>query len=104
MGESWQCIAPFDILNQSVLQHEVGFMGYRRFDDKEGNAWEVRDRSGSEWDLEPVGGNPGRTVSVPAPGYQTDPFELSVEELQRLLEEASRGQTRRKPPRSPFAD
>jgi hypothetical protein len=79
-------------------------MGYRRFDDKNGNTWEVRDRSGSEWDLEPVGGNPGARISVPAPGYQADPFELSVEELQLMLGEASGGQGRRKPPKSPFSD
>ena len=79
-------------------------MGYRRFDDEDGNTWEVRDRSGSEWDLEPVGGNPGRPVRVPAPGYQADPFELSVEELQRMLGDSAAGQSRRKPPKSPFLD
>ena len=79
-------------------------MGYRRFDDKNGNIWEVRDRSGSEWDLEPVGGNPGKTVRVPAPGYQADPFELSVEELLRLLGDVSGGQTERKQRKSPFVD
>ncbi|UCG86604.1 MAG: hypothetical protein JSW71_22345 [Gemmatimonadota bacterium] len=79
-------------------------MGYRRFNDEEGNTWEVRDRSGSEWDLEPVGGNPGKTISVPAPSYQADPFELSVEELQRLLGDASGAQVRRKPKKSPFVD
>jgi len=79
-------------------------MSYRRFDDKAGNTWEVRDRSGSEWDLEPVGGNPRKTVRVPAPGYQADPFELSVEELQRLVGDVSGGETHRKPKKSPFID
>jgi len=79
-------------------------MGYRRFEDKNGNTWEVRDRSGNQWDLEPVGGNPGRSVSVPAPGYQVDPFELSVEELHGLLGDVSTGQTQRKQKKSPFID
>jgi hypothetical protein len=79
-------------------------MGYRRFDDKKGNTWEVRDRSGSQWDFEPVGGNPGRTVSVSAPGYQSDPFELSVEELLRLLGDVTGGQTPKKQRNSPFTD
>jgi hypothetical protein len=79
-------------------------MGYRRFDDKKGNTWEVRDRSGSQWDFEPVGGNPGRTVSVSAPGYQPDPFELSVEELLDLLGDVSGERTPKKQRRSPFID
>ena len=79
-------------------------MGYRRFDDKNGNTWEVRDRSSSRWDFEPVGNNPGRPVSVDAPGYQSDPFELSLEELQQLLGDVSGEQARRKPRKSPFLD
>jgi hypothetical protein len=79
-------------------------MGYRRFDDRDGNVWEVRDRSDSYWDLEPIRGNRGKPVSVPAPGYQSDPFELSVEELQRLLDDAGGGQSRRQPRKSPFLD
>ena len=79
-------------------------MGYRRFDDKNGNTWEVRDKSSSRWDFEPVGGNPARPVSVDAPGYQADPFELSVEELQQLLGDVSDEQARRKPKKSPFVD
>ncbi|UCD23908.1 MAG: hypothetical protein JSW51_12885 [Gemmatimonadota bacterium] len=79
-------------------------MGYRRFDDKAGNTWEVRDRSSSQWDFEPVGGNPARPKSVSAPGYQADPFELSIEELQQLLGDVSGEQARRKPKKSPFID
>ena len=79
-------------------------MGYRRFEDKDGNTWEVRDRSGSQWDFEPVGGNPARPKSVSAPGYQADPFELSIEELQQLLGDVSGEQARRKPKKSPFVD
>ena len=46
--------------------------------------------------------NPGPArVAVP-PGYEADPFELSVEELQGLLDAAA---PRRKPPgKSPFLD
>lgn len=77
-------------------------MGYRRFTDRDGYHWEVRDRTSSEWELEPVGGNPNPRRVVRAPGYQSDPFELSEEELQRLLDEA--GPARRRPPKSPFGD
>jgi hypothetical protein len=77
-------------------------MGYRRFTDRDGNAWEVRDRSMSDWELEPVSGNPRPTVRVRAPGYESDPFELSTEELQRLLDSAP--PTRASSPKSPFKD
>lgn len=77
-------------------------MGYRRFTDRGGQVWEIRDRSGRTWQFEPVSGNPGRSVSVPAPGHEKDPFELSTEELQRMLDQVSGGQAR--PRKSPFAD
>ncbi len=77
-------------------------MGYRRFTDRDGQAWEVRDRSGSQWQFEPVSGNPSRSVTVPAPGYEKDPFELSTEELQSMLDGVHG--TRGRPKRSPFAD
>ncbi len=79
-------------------------MGYRRFIDRDGRAWEVRDRSRSEWRLVPVSGNPLPPVDVPAPGYETDPFELSNEELQRLVNgmEGRAGRPRTK--KSPFLD
>jgi hypothetical protein len=77
-------------------------MGYRKFIDRDGNSWEVRDRTRSEWDFEPVPGNPERTRSVPAPGYEKDPFELSIEELQRLLDSVRAPSVRQKP--SPFKD
>jgi hypothetical protein len=77
-------------------------MGYRRFTDRDGKMWEVRDRSTSEWELGPVSGNPRPAVRVRTPGYESDPFELSTEELQRLLDSApSRGTGPRK---SPFTD
>lgn len=77
-------------------------MGYRKFTDREGNAWEIRDRSSSEWAFEPIAGNSHPSVSVARPGYEADPFELSVEECQRLLDAHARGRSR--PRQSPFLD
>ena len=77
-------------------------MGYRRFTDRDGNEWEVRDQSGREWQLAPVSGNPKAAVRVSAPSYESDPFELSTEELQRLLDGVA--QRTSGPRRSPFRD
>jgi hypothetical protein len=77
-------------------------MAHRKFRDREGRWWEVRLRSRSEWDLEPAGDNPARARSVASPGYEKDPWELSEEELQRLLD-GSREPTAR-PRKSPFQD
>ena len=78
-------------------------MGYRRFTDTEGNEWEVRDFSKTAWELHPVPGNPGRITRVDPPGYESDPFEMSEEELQRLLGRAG-GSGRSRPSKSPFKD
>lgn len=78
-------------------------MGYRRFIDQSGNEWEVRDLTRSEWEFQPVGGNPGGARMVRAPGYESDPFELSEEELQKLLGEGE-GPGRSRPAKSPFKD
>jgi hypothetical protein len=75
-------------------------MGYRRFTDRDGVTWEVRDASRAEWELVPVSTGRGRAVRVRAPSYESDPFEVSTEELQRLLEAAGSGRdgpTRRNP-------
>lgn len=77
-------------------------MGYRRFVDRDGHQWEVRVRSRDEWELDPVGDNPHRPRSARSPGYERDPFELSIEELQRLLDGSDPGSTRRV--KSPFGD
>jgi hypothetical protein len=61
-------------------------MGFRNFVDKQGRKWEVRDRSKTEWELLPLGENQERNRTVRSPGYEKDPFELSEEELQRLLD------------------
>lgn len=77
-------------------------MGYRKFTDRNGNAWEIRDRSSSEWSFEPIMGNVKPAVSVARPGYQADPFELSNEECQRLLDAHERRRTKGR--KSPFMD
>jgi hypothetical protein len=77
-------------------------MAHRKFIAQDGHEWEVRVRSRGEWDLEPVGSNPHRGRSVQAPGYETDPFEMSKEELQKLLDASSAPSTRSI--KSPFKD
>ncbi len=77
-------------------------MGYRRFSDRDGHQWEVRDRSRSEWELQPVSGNPHPPRTIRPPSYEADPFELSIEELQRLLDQSGEGPARRA--KSPFRD
>ncbi len=77
-------------------------MANRVFADRAGERWEIRVRSRSEWEFEPVEGNPGPARLVAPPGYESDPYELSVEELQRLLGAAA---PRRNPKgKSPFLD
>ena len=78
-------------------------MADRSFLDQQGRRWEIRVRSKSEWELIPAGDNRERRRFVHPPGYERDPFEMSVEELQRLLDEPD--QTgRSKSPKSPFKD
>ncbi len=77
-------------------------MAFRKFVDREGHEWEVRPRTRSDWDLEPVGSNPNRARSARSPGYEKDPFELSREELQRLLDESPAPKARDL--KSPFKD
>jgi len=77
-------------------------MAYRKFTDAEGLQWEVRDRSHSEWELEPVGMNRHAPRRVPAPGYEKDPFEMSEQELQALLGQSSGASDRKK--KNPFKD
>jgi hypothetical protein len=78
-------------------------VGYRRFTDPEGNEWEVRDFSKTAWEFHPVADNPGRIIRIDPPGYESDPFEMSEEELQRLLGRSG-GPGRSRPPKSPFRD
>lgn len=78
-------------------------MGYRKFTDLDGRSWEIRDNSRSEWMFEPLPGNPEGRTAVSPPGYDNDPFELSNEELQTLLDAAG-GPSPRRPKKSPFPD
>ena len=78
-------------------------MAYRAFTDTEGRRWEVRVRTKSEWELLPMGENRERMRTVNPPGYERDPFEMSEEELQRLLG-APGQEPRTRPPKSPFKD
>ncbi len=92
-------------VNLSDLDLTYGVpMGYRRFIDREGRAWEVRDINTYEWELVPESGDTGDRFRMPTPNYERDPFELSNEEVQRLVDKGQQ-QTRRKgPPKSPFVD
>jgi hypothetical protein len=77
-------------------------MAHRRFHDRKGQEWEVRTPSKDMWEFGLVDDSLGRSRTVPAPGYERDPYELSVEELQRLLDGsiATPGRARK----SPFKD
>lgn len=78
-------------------------MANRKFIDRDGNHWEVRDRSSAEWVLEPILENPSRPRRVKPPRYELDPFELTDQELQRLLDSApDPGPST--PRKSPFLD
>ena len=77
-------------------------MGDRRFAGRDGRRWDVVVRGRSEWILEPVEDNPGPARTVEPPSYETDPFEMSVEELQRLLDASHGPRGPRK--KSPFLD
>ncbi len=77
-------------------------MSYRRFVDRDGNEWEVRDVSRSEWEFRPCGGNRQSAQTVRVPNYENDPFELSAEECQKLLD--SEGPPRTGRAGSPFLD
>jgi hypothetical protein len=77
-------------------------VSFRKFVDRDGYAWLVRDRSRWEWHFEPAAGNPESARVARAPTHQDDPFELSGEELQRLFDEARAGARSRAP--NPFGD
>ena len=77
-------------------------MGDRRFADRDGRRWQVRVRGKSEWMFEPVEDNPGPARTATPPGYERDPFEMSVEELQALLDSAPPPRPRTS--KSPFLD
>ena len=78
-------------------------MAYRNFTDAQGRAWQIRVRSKNEWELVPIGSNRERERTVRPPGYEPDPFEMSIEELQRLLDQPD-AMGRSKPGKNPFKD
>lgn len=77
-------------------------MADRRFTDRDGKRWDVVVRGKREWLFEPVPDNPGPTRAVEPPGYESDPFEMSAEELQALLDRAA--PPRRHQAKNPFLD
>lgn len=77
-------------------------MATRKFTDRDGNVWEILPRSRTEWEFEPVSGNPGPRKIAEPPSHERDPFEMSIEELQRMLDGGH--EPRSRPKRSPFLD
>jgi len=77
-------------------------MGFRRFTDREKRQWEIRTLSRSEWEFSPTGDNQERARAVVPPGYEQDPYELSQEELQQLLDSSTARPERER--KSPFKD
>ena len=79
-------------------------MGYRSFVDRDGRPWDVRDETDSVWTFVPQPGNSADRTSVPAPGYDKDPFELSNEELHRMLDAGDGNSGRSHRAKSPFLE
>jgi hypothetical protein len=77
-------------------------MAFRTFVDQSGLQWEVRPQSRDEWELSPTGDNPGPARTVPPPGYETDPYEMSREELLLLLDQSAARTVRKV--KNPFGD
>lgn len=77
-------------------------MAHRKFVDRDGQGWEVRPRTRSEWELCPVGDNAQPSRDVASPGYEKDPYELSQDELQGLLDRARAAPVRQV--KSPFKE
>jgi hypothetical protein len=77
-------------------------VSFRRFTDRDKQDWEIRPQSSSVWELSPTGENSGKPRTVPAPGYEKDPWEMSQEELQRLLDASVAAPERKR--KNPFGD
>jgi len=77
-------------------------MGFRKFIDRDQQQWEIRDVSRSRWEFSPAGANPHPARWVEPPGYEQDPYELSQEELQRLLDAGAA--LARRSVKNPFGD
>ncbi len=77
-------------------------MGFRTFVDRDGHKWEIRPASRDSWEFSPAEDNPERARTVAPPGYETDPYELSKEELQQLLDQSTVQRARQV--KNPFGD
>ena len=78
-------------------------MSNRRFSDGQRKRWEVQVTSKSEWQFKPIGGNNASARRVRPPLYAgDDPFELSEQELQKILGDSTIQPMSSKP--SPFGD
>ncbi len=77
-------------------------MGSRKFTDRDGNPWQILEDSRDRWTFDPLQGNQQRAFDVAPPGYASDPYELSTEEMQRMFD--ANQTTRSKPKKSPFLD
>ena len=77
-------------------------MGHRKFTDRDGNNWQIKEDSRDRWTFQPLQGNPHREWDLRPPGYETDPYELSAEEVQRLFD--ANQPAPGKPKKSPFID
>lgn len=77
-------------------------MGFRKFIDRDRRQWEIRTVSRTEWEFAPAGDNRERSRMVQPPGYEQDPYELSQEELQGLLDGSTETPVRQR--KSPFGD
>ncbi len=77
-------------------------MGFRTFVGQDGLKWEIRPAGKDRWELVPADDNPGPPRSVAPPGYETDPYELSKEELQQLLDQSTVHRARQV--KNPFGD
>lgn len=59
----------------------------RKFVDRNGKPWDVeREHGRRQLVFRPIEGSSADERNSPAPGHTDDPFELSDEELQRLLD------------------
>ncbi|MGH7626965.1 MAG: hypothetical protein ACREOJ_16815 [Gemmatimonadaceae bacterium] len=79
-------------------------MSYRKFVDGAGKNWDVRDRSHAEWIFEPGEDNPGGPRRITPPSYESDPFELTDQDLRRLLDKSTLTHPADGPRKSPFRD
>jgi len=77
-------------------------MALRTFVDRDRRPWVVRPISREEWDFEPGPDNPMPRRTARPPGHESDPFELSREELIALLEAGTVAMRRSVP--NPFKD